>query len=148
MYNRKRIDLIHRLLSQASRLLKEYKLSEGVGKALISFNSIANDPKTIFLSSCCLLHTQYYSQPNKFPVDGLMLTKSNWTAVTLLPTTTKPYPTKWSWLHGSNYAIMFYHKQYLVQLINLQVFPNSFSYRVMLLPPPPHILSLYRYLST
>jgi len=25
-------------------------------------------------------------------------------------TTTKPYPTKWGRLHGSNYAIVFYHK--------------------------------------
>jgi len=29
-------------------------------------------------------------------------------------TTTKPYPTKWGRLHGSNYAIMFYPKPYLV----------------------------------
>jgi len=25
-------------------------------------------------------------------------------------TTTKPYPTKWGRLHGSNYVIVFYHK--------------------------------------
>jgi len=25
----------------------------------------------------------------------------------------KPYPTKWGRLHGSNYAIMFYHKPYV-----------------------------------
>jgi len=28
-------------------------------------------------------------------------------------TTTKPYPTKWGRLHGSNYAIVFYHKSNL-----------------------------------
>jgi hypothetical protein len=30
----------------------------------------------------------------------------------ILPTTTKPYPTKWGRLHGSNDAIMFYHIPY------------------------------------
>ena len=28
----------------------------------------------------------------------------------LSTTTAKPYPTKWGRLHGSNYAIVFYHK--------------------------------------
>jgi len=28
-------------------------------------------------------------------------------------TTTKPYPTKWGRLHGSNDAIVFYQKPYL-----------------------------------
>jgi len=35
-------------------------------------------------------------------------------------TTTKLYPTKWGRLHGSNYAIMFYHKPYFGPRLNIK----------------------------
>lgn len=44
-------------------------------------------------------------------------------------TTTKPCPTKYGWLYGSNYAIMFHHKPYANPAYDSLVMHSRFQAR-------------------